>query len=261
MGLGWPAGRKTLFTQPTVAHYAGTPQSRSPLQIGPHGCTVVEVRRPRETRLRFIPCDVVRCHHERVLVSAAASWDDLQDILAQRVGEMRSQTPTLPLLVRWTLAAADGGVDREALAALGTKASNWLKKQFGYQSEPCWPVSVVVDAGTQIPASAYEEDTLLGDYLRAVRAVQEDRQLAVIDSPCVPDATQRFAVVGGSIRNRFATPGPAGSDQSGRSVVDAARRRSDARSHAGHPRRCRRADQPGGSQDDGRHALGKKDVQ
>lgn len=185
--LGGPLDRKTLFTQPTVAHCCGTPQGRSPQNLGPHGCTLVEVRRPRETRLRFIPCDVARWQYERVMVSAAAGWNDLQELLAQRVGEMRSQTPTIPLLVRWTLTTADNGVDPESVRALATKSSNWLKKQYGYHAEPCWPISVSVDAHEQIPASSYEEDTLLGDYLRSVRAMQEDRQLTALESPCMPD--------------------------------------------------------------------------
>ncbi len=183
---GQMADRKTLFSQPTAAHYCGTPQGRAPGNIGPHGCTLVEVRRPRETRMRFVPCDVVRWQHERVMVSAAASWSDLQDILSQRVGELRSQAPAIPLLVRWTLTAADGAVDARTVRAMADKSTAWLKKQFGYHSEPCWPVSVQVDAHQRIAASDYEEDTLLGDYLRTVRAMREDRQLEVLESPCIP---------------------------------------------------------------------------
>ncbi len=185
--LGGQMDRKTLFSQPTVAHYCGTPQGRDPNNLGPHGCTLVEVRRPRETRLRFVPCDVARWRHERLVISAAAGWNDLQDILAQRVGELRSQAPAIPLLVRWTLTAADNSVDIGELRTMAGKSINWLKKQFGYKSEPCWPVSVTVDAQDRITAASYEEDTLLGDYLRSVRAMQEDRQLAVLESPCIPD--------------------------------------------------------------------------
>lgn len=184
--LGGRIDRQTLCSEPTVAHYCGAPQGFNPQNIGPHGCTLVEVQRPRETHLRFVPCDVVRWHHERVMVSAAASWSDLQDILAQRVGEMRSQTPSIPLFVRWTLTAADGFVDTGSLRGLADRASEWLKKHYGYNAECCWPVSVTVDVHQQIPASAYEEDTLLGDYLRSVREMCDGGHLTVLESPCVP---------------------------------------------------------------------------
>ena len=179
--LGGQSDRKTLFTQPNVAHYPGTPQGRSPQRIGPHGCTLVEVRPPRETRLRFVPCDVVRWQHERIMISAAAAWDNVTDMLSQRVQEMRSQTPTIPLLVRWTFAAADVSVDADTMRQMAERAVVWLRKQYGSQSEPCWPVSVDVDSHQPIHVSAYEEDTLLGDYLRSVRQLQEDWPTAVLD--------------------------------------------------------------------------------
>ncbi len=115
------------------------------------------------------------------MISAAAAWDDVTDVLCQRVQEMRSQTPAIPLLVRWTLAAADVSVDTNTMRHLAERALVWLRKQHGSQSEPCWPVSVEVDTHQQMLASAYEEDTLLGDYLRSVRQLQEDRQLSLLE--------------------------------------------------------------------------------
>ncbi|MFW6170017.1 MAG: metallophosphoesterase family protein [Planctomycetota bacterium] len=184
--LGGQLDRKTLFSQPTVAHYCGTPQGRHFRNTGPHGCTLVDVKRPRETHLRFVPCDLVRWHHERLRVPAGGGWSELEDILAQRVGEIRSQMPTIVLLVRWTFTAADGFVDPEATATIANKASNWLKKQYGYHAESCWPVAVDVDVHQPIPASAYEEDTLLGDYLRSVRELRDGGRLATVESPCIP---------------------------------------------------------------------------
>ncbi len=182
--LGGQGERKTLTTQPSVVHYPGTPQGRSPQSLGPHGCTLVEVRAPRDTRMRFVPCDVVRWQHERVMASAAASWDDITDLLSQRIQELRSQTPGTPLLIRWTFAAADITVDREKLRQLAERAMAWLKKQQGSPTESCWPVSVEVDAHQPIPASAYDEDTLLGDYLRSVRQLQENWQQDKWESNC-----------------------------------------------------------------------------
>lgn len=184
--LGGELDRKTLFSQPTVAHYCGSPQGRHVRNTGPHGCTLVEVKRPRETHVRFMPCDVVRWQHERLMVSAESGWSELEDILAPRVGEIRSQTPNIPLLVRWTFTAANGSVEPEAMARIANKASTWLKKQYGYDAESCWPVSVEIDVHQPIPASAYEEDTLLGDYLRSAGELRDGQRLATLESPCVP---------------------------------------------------------------------------
>ena len=180
--LGGRHDRKTLFTEPHVAHSAGTPQGRHPQDLGPHGCTLVEVRQPREVRLRFVPCDVVRWLHERVMVSAGSQWDDLSDLLAERVQEARSQCPSRPLLVRWTLVAADATVEAGRLQQTADRAAKWLRKEYGEQADPCWPVSVEVEVPEQISAVSYEEDSLLGDYLRSIRQLREDSVKPVFDS-------------------------------------------------------------------------------
>jgi DNA repair exonuclease SbcCD nuclease subunit len=172
--LGGRTDRKTLFTEPRTAHYPGTPQGRRPADVGPHGCTLVEVQASRQVRLRFIPCDAVRWQHERILVSPTATWDDVCGQLAERIQEMRSQTPANPLLVRWTLVAADVEALSTALRELAERSEKWLRKQFVGQPEPCWPVSVEVEVPDRITAASYKEDTLLGDYLRAIRQLQEN---------------------------------------------------------------------------------------
>ena len=91
---------------------------------------------------------------------------------------MRLQTPAIPLFVRWTFAAADVSVDTDLLRQIARRALSWLRKQYGNQSEPCWAVSVEADVHQRIAPSAYEEDSLLGDYLRSVRRMQEDWPLS-----------------------------------------------------------------------------------
>jgi hypothetical protein len=172
--LGGRNDRKTLFTEPRTAHYPGTPQGRRLADVGPHGCTIVEVQATRQVRLRFVPCDVVRWHHERVLVSPTASWDDLATQLTERIQDLRTQTPSHPLLVRWTLVAADVEVVSTSLRELAERGEKWLRKQFAGQPEPCWPVSVGVEVPDRITAASYKEDTLLGDYLRAIRQMQDN---------------------------------------------------------------------------------------
>ncbi|MHB8953359.1 MAG: metallophosphoesterase family protein [Pirellulaceae bacterium] len=172
--LGGRNDRKTLFTEPRTAHYPGTPQGRRPTDVGPHGCTIVEVQATRQVRLRFVPCDVVRWQHERVLVSPTSSWDDLVAQLTERIQDLRSQTPANPLLVRWTLVAADVEVMSVTLREFAERAEKWLRKQFSTEPEPCWPVSIGVEVPDRITAASYKEDTLLGDYLRAIRQMQDN---------------------------------------------------------------------------------------
>jgi hypothetical protein len=142
--------------------------------VGPHGCTLVEVQANRQLRLRFVPCDLVRWQHERVLVARSAAWEDVTTKLSERLHDLRSQTPDGPLLVRWTLVATDGGEASPGLSELAQRAEKWLRQQSNGQAEPCWPISVDVEWADRLSTASYKEDTLLGDYLRAIRTMQED---------------------------------------------------------------------------------------
>ncbi len=94
--------------------------------------------------------------------------------LAERMQDLRTQTPANPLLVRWTLVAADVEVVSTSLRELAERSEKWLRKQFVGQPEPCWPVSIEVEVPDRITAASYKEDTLLGDYLRAIRQMQDN---------------------------------------------------------------------------------------
>lgn len=172
--LGGCADRKTLFTEPRVAHFAGTPQGRRPDELGPHGCTVIELRPARQMRLRFVPCDAVRWQHERVILSSGTSWEQLSGRLSDRVRELQSQSPTSSLLARWTLVPGDSSLGPQQLRPLVERARQWLSKPPQSEGAACWTVSIEVEVPDQVSAGMYEEDTLLGDYLRALRRLVDD---------------------------------------------------------------------------------------
>jgi len=172
--LGGRTDRKSLLTEPRAAHYPGTPQGRTPADIGPHGCTVVDVLASRQVRLRFVSCEHARWQHERVLVSSSAPWEDMEEKLAERLQDLRAQQPSGPLLTRWTLVATDVAEGPTVWRELAAKTDKWLRKQAASQADPCWPLSVDVETPDRITAACLKEDTLLGDFLRAIRQLDEE---------------------------------------------------------------------------------------
>lgn len=171
--LGGRNERKTLAAEPHTVHYPGTPQGRRPVAVGPHGCTIVDILASRQVRLRFVSCEAARWQHERVLVSSGAAWEDLEQKLAERMQDLRAQQPSGPLLTRWTLVATDVAEDPAVWRELRERTDKWLRKQAASQSDPCWPLAVDVEIPDRITAASYKEDTLLGDYLRAIRQLQD----------------------------------------------------------------------------------------
>jgi DNA repair exonuclease SbcCD nuclease subunit len=179
----WALGghaRETLFSDPHVAHYPGSPQGRKPGDAGPHGCTLVEVSGDDAIRLRFMPCDAVRWHHERVTIRPRMTAEDVDRVLADRMRDMRSQVP-LPMLVKWTFHAAEESMNSVSLRRVADEALERLQQSGDDPTEPCWSVGVDVDARPRIPQEWYDEDTLLGDYLRAIQELQDDPRAQVLD--------------------------------------------------------------------------------
>ena len=158
----------SLADPPRLAHASGSPQGRSPAEIGPHGATLVDVDEAGVCRLTPLATDVVRWHHERVAISAATLRNELDHQLHERLDAIVAASPERILLIRWTisgegplLAAARGtGLAAELLAG--------LRVDHGYRTHAAWSTAVEIEPPA-LPEAWYEQATLLGDFLRAVR--------------------------------------------------------------------------------------------
>jgi DNA repair exonuclease SbcCD nuclease subunit len=185
--LGGRHQQKTLFQSPQMAHFSGSPQGRCPEETGIHGCTLVQVDPGRKARTKFIPTDVVRWCAESVSLDENAQRNDLQRELRSRMQKITSEASGSNVMVRWRVQAdgalagmlRSGGLDRELL--------EWLRTEFGRTRPAVWAVSLDVESGTTLPDELYEEDTILGDFLRAVRQHEQDHTLALDFARFLPD--------------------------------------------------------------------------
>lgn len=167
--LGGEHQRKTLYSTPYAAHYPGTPQGRCPDEPGPHGCTLVSVDPDGKVRMQAIATDSVRWHEERLSVVESQTKADLQRLLRDRLQGLASEVGDRALLVRWRLE----GVGRLGAAlrsgGLAAELLNELRTEYGRRRFPIWTWELEVEPPSSLPVEWYEEDSILGDFLRAVR--------------------------------------------------------------------------------------------
>jgi hypothetical protein len=80
-----------------------------------------------------------------------------------------------PTLVQWRLEglARSRGVRYEHVAG---ELASLLRHEFGYGTPPVWTASVEIAPPAALPGPWYEEDTLLGDFLRLMRDVEDDAE-------------------------------------------------------------------------------------
>ena len=64
-------------------------------------------------------------------------------------------------------------------ASLQREVLNWLRQEFGQLHGSLWTTSLDIEAPRSLPTEWYEEDTILGDYLRALSGFQGDTSMSL----------------------------------------------------------------------------------
>ena len=72
----------------------------------------------------------------------------------------------------------------------------WLRDEFGRSDRGLWSVSLAVQAPDKLPIEWYEEDTLLGEYLRAMGRYQSDDSLKLNLHEYTPQTVQSKVTAG-----------------------------------------------------------------
>jgi len=178
--LGGQANRSTVLSGHPTAHFPGSPQGRTPDEVGPHGCTVVDVDATGAIRTRLCPTDTIRWLDERIIVDEAAGRETLVAMLRERMHTLRDTMPGLDLLVRWTIAGSGPLLARLRDGGLADSLLKRLRDDFGHGPPAAWSVGIDVEPTAMLPGEWYEQETIRGDYLRALREI-ETNPAAMID--------------------------------------------------------------------------------
>jgi hypothetical protein len=155
-----------------VAHYCGTPQGRRPEESGIHGCTLVQVDEQRQTRTSLIPTDAARWLSERLLIDDMTTAEDLESRLRERIHTLLEAMPTQALLISWTIGGRGPLLASLRRGGLGGELLDRLRGDYGYRQPPAWSVSIEVELSETLPPEWYEQETIRGDFLRAIRQLQ-----------------------------------------------------------------------------------------
>ncbi|MBN1394867.1 MAG: hypothetical protein JW959_07580 [Pirellulales bacterium] len=170
--LGGRHDRSTPLGGPAAIHYCGTTQGRCPEETGVHGCTLVQVDEHGQARTSLIPTDSARWIAERLSVEPAATVEEAEAHLRERLNALLESMPAAVLLISWTVAGVGPLVDRLRRGSLAAELIERLRGDYGYRSPAAWSVSLEAEPSQTWPRDWYEQETIRGDFLRAVRQFQ-----------------------------------------------------------------------------------------
>ncbi len=173
--------------------YPGTPQARQPSEVGAHGCQLVRVDGTGTVRAQFVELDTVRWLPQKMALAESSSPEQIQELLTDRALKLISEHPEHALLVSWQLSPAGEFNPLLRQHRRQQELLKWLREEFGRSEQGIWSVSVAYDPPAELPASWYEEDTILGDYLRALGRYQGDESIGLALHDYLPQSVSADA--------------------------------------------------------------------
>lgn len=173
--LGGKHRRQTLLTSPCHVHYPGTPQGRSPHDVGARGATLVEVTADRTLRTRTVGTEILHWRHEVVEAPARCSREAFETLFCERMQQLVASADGADLLVRWTLIAG-----REAAVwnpGATTDLVRTLRQRFGRGTPVAWTVDIELQLRDRAIQADPQQEGLLADLLEAVDQLERDVQI------------------------------------------------------------------------------------
>ncbi|TWT71905.1 metallophosphoesterase family protein [Crateriforma conspicua] len=155
-----------------AAVQCGTPQGRCLQETGPHGYCVVDVDSDQTTRVHQVECDTFRYCHEQIDAAEVIQVGTLKNLLGERIARLAHENGGRQLLIGWEINVATA----EHLSAIGDpdETLRWLRREYGHGTPAAWSIALTVNPPRQFPKSWNDEDTILGDFLRATAKHREN---------------------------------------------------------------------------------------
>ncbi|HEY6564716.1 MAG TPA: hypothetical protein VIY86_09490, partial [Pirellulaceae bacterium] len=180
--LGGTHDRRIFPASTTRGGMSGAIQGSCPAETGPHGCELVSVDSRGRFESQFCPLDVVRFEQRRFILPAEQDAVGIARALREQTQRLAEQASGRQILVEWTLVDGDQSEDtRSDVVAAGLRqgglGGEWMRSlnaEFGATIPGVWTLSITAEPPSRLPVGWYEEDTILGDLLRAVQQYQAD---------------------------------------------------------------------------------------
>ncbi len=147
---------------------SGTPQGRSPEEVGPRGCFVSTISESGEVTAEFVETAAIRWHIEHLSVDAETRWNDLCDQFERRFRAIRNESTSEICFVRWIVEGH--GLVFERLLRL--EVLSQLQTRFS-QSSPSeravvWSYQIEVQPDSVQESEWLEDESAMGAFVRSL---------------------------------------------------------------------------------------------
>ncbi|MDR2642356.1 MAG: hypothetical protein LBC74_06140 [Planctomycetaceae bacterium] len=161
---------------PFTVHYPGTTVARSPEMIGQYGATLVEVNSDAEPQLTFFPTSPIRWVNDQIVLEVDDGVDRLTEEMQLRIKNYRNSQKNEDLMISWFIDVPQTGQLMPILrhGVVVNDILNELRKEYGQKEPITWSVNITTLLPDELPKQIYEQQTILGDFVRAIRHYQNE---------------------------------------------------------------------------------------
>ncbi|MEE2641398.1 MAG: metallophosphoesterase [Planctomycetota bacterium] len=172
--LGGNPIRRTFTRDDAMLAFPGTSQSRGPHQADAHGSTLVSVDEEGCISTYQLATDAVRWVTQRIRIGSGMSQEEIRSRFEDIAYGLAAETDGQLLLVDWQVSAEGAMNGKLHTNQWLSETESWLRNEFGQPGGSLWTLGITLANPRSLPQDWYEEDTMLGDYLRSVREHQQE---------------------------------------------------------------------------------------
>ncbi len=160
--------RHSILKPPKSGCWPGSPQGRRPSETGPHGCLLVEIDARLQPNTRFLVTDVLRYHTETLRLQNPIAPEELERRLLARTSRILAENGGRPFLIEWQITAPGPAMPQQVVDQFTRR----LRQEFAERDPWAWTTRIEWQPPSEYPEAWYEEDSLLGEFLRAAKNYQ-----------------------------------------------------------------------------------------
>ncbi len=166
--LGGQDRHRVLLHGKTTAAYSGSPQGRAPAESDAHGAVLVELTFGQATT-RLIETDLWRWRREKVQAADLDSIEALQTHVIRQLNQISCESSQFGWLLVWSVICQGKLAERLRSPEHHERLLRALRQASAHDAR--WSLVVDVEPA-ELPGDLFEEDTILGDFLRAVQRLE-----------------------------------------------------------------------------------------
>jgi DNA repair exonuclease SbcCD nuclease subunit len=189
--LGGQPHHETEQVGKVIAHFAGSPQGRSPAESGRHSCSLVHVEADGSVHIEPIATNVVRWHHEHVSIDPSTTWSELERELLRHQAEIRVDPAAEVVMVHWTVAGSGLAAQRLLEPSYNAQLLGCLNADRSCQGPTFWSTEVEAIVETHEKPERRGTVSVLGEFLRELEGLSDHVEEIVGDANCDLDAARR----------------------------------------------------------------------